>query len=403
MEPRGQGVIADEILRGLLLLVMLSAPFSIAVSQTALGAAILLRLGLFVAGRGLRRTGLEIPLSLWLAWILVTLPAASDPAESIHHLRRWWLLPALWLFAETKTRQRRGLFFALALGMSGVATYGLLQGWGLVPVASEFVQMGKIPLSTNPMTAGAMMMIGALCALAFLLSVGDRRILAAAAITLPLTLWALLLVQSRAGWLGFLIGAFLLLLLRRPRWAWLLPLLLSLGLLFGPPRYRARFLSAFGPGKQYRSNWQRLYMWKTGWRILKEHPLTGLGDRDLRRVYKSHTPPEDRDKVVIYGHFHSDPVMFAVLWGAPGLALALAFLIWIPALQAGRLRRRSSSLGRGPPESEAWTRAGLAAWTGFMVAGMFEWYFGDAEVILLIWILTGLSLAGGGEYEEHPA
>ena len=35
----------------------------------------------------------------------------------------------------------------------------------------------------------------------------------------------------------------------------------------GPERYRERFTSAFGRGDEYKSNWQRRYMWKTGWQI----------------------------------------------------------------------------------------------------------------------------------------
>ena len=35
----------------------------------------------------------------------------------------------------------------------------------------------------------------------------------------------------------------------------------------------------------------------------------------------------------------------------------------------------------------------LAGYTGFLVNGLFEWNFGDSEVIMLVWLLTGLALA----------
>jgi len=394
MAGEGQSSLADWILPGLLALVIGSAPFSIAISQSALTLAILARL-IVRPRRPPPRTGLELPLLLWLGWILLTLPAATAPLESLQHMRRWLLLPAVWIFAEAarSCEARKHFFPALALGSGGVAIYGILQGFGVIGIAPEFVEMGKLPLTTNPMTAGALMMICSLAMLAFLMRAGSRSRTVLAAVAFALCLWALAMIQARSCWLGFIAGAFVLLFAERPRWAWLLPALLVLALALGPPRYRDRFTSAFRPGTEYRSNWQRIYMWKSGWRILKDHPFTGIGDRDLRELYERYTPEQDRDKVVIYGHLHSNPVMFAVLWGLPGFVLAMLFLLTIPILQWKRLRMLEVLGGRAPPQSTAWTLAGLAVWTGFFIAGLFEWYFGDAEVILLLWILTGLSLA----------
>ncbi len=402
MESKGRGGITDGILGGLLVVVMLAAPFSVAISQTALGAAILLRVAMLFAGRKLALTGLEAALLLWLGWILVTLPAATDPVESVRHLKRWWLIPAVWLFAETALDSRWRRFFvpALALGLAGVSVYGLLQAFEVLEIAENFKRMGKLPLTTNPMTAGAIMMMGSLTLFAFLMTFprGPRGLFLALAF--GLSFWVLILIQCRSCWMGFLAGLFVLFLLRRPRLAMILPVLLLVALLLAPPQYRERFTSVFRPGKEYASNWQRLYMWKTGWRILKDHPITGIGDRDLRTFYEAYTPEEDREHVIVYGHFHSNPVMFAVLWGVPGLALALVFLASIPWIQWRRLRALGRLGERAPPEQRAWVLAGLSVWTAFMVAGLFEWYFGDAEVILLFWTLLGLSLSPLKEPDE---
>ncbi len=394
MNPEGRGKITSGIMGGLLILVIFAAPFSIALSQSALALAILLRATQLVMGRRLTLTGLEAPLFLWLGWILVTLPAATDPVESLQHLKRWWLIPAVWLFVETARDRllRKFAMPALALGLTGVAIYGAMQSFGMVEIAENFQRMKKLPLTTNPMTAGAIMMMGSLTLLSFLMRMERSWRTLLTAIAFALSFWVLILIQCRSCWMGFLGGVFLLLLLRRPRLAPLLPLALILALLFAPPQYRERFTSAFRPGKEYRSNWQRVYMWKTGWCILKDHPVIGIGDRDLRAFYERYTPEEDRDKVIVYGHLHSNLVMFAVLWGVPGLALGFMFLLSIPMLQWKRWRALKAAGGRGPPEAEAWILAGISVWTSFMIAGMFEWYFGDAEVILLLWAITGLSL-----------
>jgi O-antigen ligase len=403
MNREGRGGITGEILTGFLLLVAFAAPFSIAISQMALAGAILLRLAGFFRTPRLPRLGLEIPLLLWLGWILLILPAATDPGASVLHLKRWWLIPALWLIAEaaSKDRARKLFFYALALGMSGVAIYGILQGFGIIDIAQEFRDMRKLPLTTNPMTAGGIMMIGSLTLLAFLERRQNHWRTIFLALAFLLSLWTLLFIQSRACWLGFLGGAFVLLLLRKPRLAWAIPVILALALVFGPAEYRSRFTSAFKPGVEYRSNWQRIHMWKTAWLILKDHPLIGIGDRDLGEFYKQYTAEENRENVVTYRHMHSNPVMFAVLWGVPGLAFALVFLFMIPLLQWRRFRALKTAGDRAPPDLLAWTTAGIAVWTGFMIAGLFEWYFGDAEVILLVWIIIGLSLTPWEKLHEN--
>jgi len=394
MNLEGRGKITSGILSGLLILVIFAAPFSIAISQSALALVILLRATQLFAGKRLSLTGLEVPLLLWLGWIIVTLPAATDPVESLHHLKRWWLIPAVWLFAESARENilHRFAMPALAIGMAGVAVYGALQSFGVLEIAENFQRMKKLPLTTNPMTAGAIMMMGSLTLLSFLMRPQRNWRTVLTALSFALSFWVLILIQCRSCWMGFLGGVFLLLLLRRPKLAALLPLALILALVFAPPQYRERFTSAFRPGTEYHSNWQRIYMWKTGWRILKDHPVIGIGDRDLRAFYERYTPEEDRDNVVVYGHLHSNLVMFAVLWGVPGLVLGFMFLLSIPMLQWKRWRALKTAGGRGPPEAEAWIIAGISVWASFMIAGMFEWYFGDAEVILLLWAITGLSL-----------
>ena len=168
--------------------------------------------------------------------------------------------------------------------------------------------------------------------------------------------------------LGLLAGLLLLFLYRRPRWTPGLVLLIVAAVMLGPPQYRGRLLSVFQQDQAHRSNLQRVHQWKTAWRILGDRPLTGIGDRDLREIYRAYTPPKDRGKVKVFGHLHSNPVMWAVLWGVPGLGLALLFLGAIPVLQLRRLRAWRAARLRAPPAAEAWALAGLAAWTGFFTS-----------------------------------
>ena len=378
------GALLGRLRKAALLTAAFSMPFSIALSQGALTLAIACALAEALGGRRPPRLGIELPLFAFVAWALLTIAFSQDPGESLRHAKRFLLLPALWLFAAagSEERWRLRLIAALSLGSAGVAAFGILQY-----LRGPGGLAGRAMLTQGYMTAGGLMMMTALALLAFCLRPGAARARRWLLPALALTLVALVFTHTRNAWLGFAAGALLLFLLVRPRLAPLvLGLLLAAGL-FAPSGYRERLLSSFDP--QHPNNVQRVIMWRTGWDLLADHPITGVGDLDLKNIYRARHAGE---QVEIKGHLHSNPVMFAVLWGWPGLLLALGFLGAL-AWQLGRRWRALAALGeRAPPWAAGWTLAALAAWLGFMLGGLFEWSFGDAEIALLLWSLCGLGL-----------
>ena len=83
------------------------------------------------------------------------------------------------------------------------------------------------------------------------------------------------------------------------------------------------------------------------------------------------------------GHLHSSPVEVAAERGLPALAVWL--WIWVAFFRhAGRLVRR---LRPDQPRERALTVASLAGVTGFLVGGLFQHTFGDAQVVMLVYAL----------------
>lgn len=368
-----------------LLLLVLTTPFSIALSQSALALALLLGAACLAAGWRPARTGVELFALAFVAWGLADIAFSLDPGESLGHAKRFLLLPAHWLFAMAVVTEWRRAWTLAALGTggAGVAVYGIVAcaaGPGGIALRANLTQ--------GYMTAGGIMMLVGLSLLAFLAVLPGRRARRLAAAALVPVLAALVLTQTRSAWLGFAAGGLVALLLSRPRWAAVFAVLLLVGGAAAPERYRARLLSAFDPS--HPDNRQRLVMWDTARLILRDRPLTGTGDLDLREVHRGYHPGADVETV---GHLHSNPAMFAAIWGWPGLVLALAFLLALGALLVRRWIALRAAGARAPPLARGWTLAALAAWTGFMVGGLFEWSFGDAEIALLLWSLTGLGLA----------
>lgn len=375
----------DRVLAAALLLTALSMPFSIAISQAGLAAATLL--GLLRAARGVRppRTGLELFVFAFVAWALVDILFSLDPAESLRHAKRFLLIPALWLWAGwlRDERCRRHALAAFALGAAGVAVFGIVQY-----LRGPGGLAGRADLTQGYMTAGGVMMLAALVLLAFLerLQRGRNRLILL--VGLLLVLLALVFTHTRSAWIGFVGGTLVILLLRRPKVTPIFLLLLVLTGIAAPQGLRERLLSSFDPTHPH--NVQRVIMWRTGWRMLLDRPLTGVGDLDLKSIYRGYHEGED---VEIKGHLHSNYAMFGALWGLPGLVLVMLLLLATGGLLLRRQREFKALGDRAPPLAAGWSTAALAAWTGFMLAGLFEWNFGDAEIILIFWSLVGAGLA----------
>jgi O-antigen ligase len=87
--------------------------------------------------------------------------------------------------------------------------------------------------------------------------------------------------------------------------------------------------------------------------------------------------------VHVHGHMHNIFLQVAVTLGSIGLAAFVWLLVSILRMTAGLFR---SAL---PPPERAWAAGSLGATAGFIVNGLFEWNFGDAEVLTLWLILIG--------------
>lgn len=132
----------------------------------------------------------------------------------------------------------------------------------------------------------------------------------------------------------------------------------------------------------------RLEVWREAFGIIKDNPLVGIGKgsegklkRSLGLYDQGRLPP---------GHFHSTPVQIAVWWGLAGLIFYCGFMT-ILVVEIWRLIRRVRS-------EEKWQLSGIAlgglgAVLAFNVSSLAHFNFGDGEVVMAFWLLTGLVFA----------
>jgi putative inorganic carbon (HCO3(-)) transporter len=394
---RTADAVTERVLPGAVILLALSATVSVSTSQSALGLALLGLLVRWIRGVPPARTGLEWCAAALLGWACVSVIFSTDRVQSLVFLRRFYLLSALWIAATVVVTERRRRLVLVALGLGGVGLglFGVFQLWrhggaAYLPGSGQLV--GRVTLTQGYMTGGGVMMIVGLGLTGFVMAPVSRRTRLLCLGALVVVGLALVLTLTRSAWLGFAAGAGVLVLLTRARWTPLLAVLLAVSILLMPQTIRTRLASSFDPA--HRDNAERVAMWKAGWRILWDRPVTGVGDRDLKAIYPRYRGERGRETP---GHLHNNLLMFAVIWGVPGFLLAVAFLVTAFVLAWRRWRRLRAAGPRAPPLALGWAQAAVAVWIGFNVAGLFEWNFGDAEVVLLLWLVMGLGLAAGGE------
>ncbi len=194
----------------------------------------------------------------------------------------------------------------------------------------------------------------------------------------------LALTLTRGAWLGFLAGATTLSLVLRRIWVVVAigGVLLAAFFLLPAGSLEHRLRSLGDPSDPTAR--ERLYMWQSGLHIVRDHPLTGVGPGQVKAVFPRYALPEAFKKTT--SHVHNTPLQIAAERGVLGL---LAWLwLWIQFFVEGV--RRLRKLGPGEARERTLVAGSLAAVLGFLVAGLFEYNFGDSEVVMVAYAVMAL-------------
>jgi putative inorganic carbon (HCO3(-)) transporter len=303
-------------------------------------------------------------------------------------LKKLLLIPIVYLTVnQVQSEKRLKEVVWLLLGVTGLVSL-----YGIIIYLGGLEERASATFSIY-MTTGGILMMADLVAIALLLNLKRRRELAALGAIVVLVSACLAVTYTRSAWLGLVVGLLLMAILRHRKVLFLF-LILAILIPFAPHGIKARAASIVDPKDP--TNHERVLMWQAGWRMLKDRPVLGLGPIDMKEPYQKYKLPEAREVV---GHLHNNFVQVAATMGSLGL---LAFLYWIFAMLKSQVRSY-----RKVPGNERFMKGvvlgGLAAYTGFLVNGLFEWNFGDSEVIMLVWLFTGLALATERLLEEGSA
>jgi putative inorganic carbon (HCO3(-)) transporter len=362
---------------------------SIAAANILLGLTALLWLALLIS----RREAVEVPRFFWwllayAAWTLVAAVFSIDPSTSIRDSKQ------LLLFAVVPIAYR------LLRGHRSLVAIDVVISVAALSAAIGIVQFGILKWNTPDqrpqgalgmyMTYSGQLMLVACVAVARILFWPKERVWPL--LVLPALIFALTVTLSRNAWVGAGAGIGLLLLFRDFRLLGILPVLLALFIALAPQHITERLTATFqvqqGHGGSdtttatVQSNQDRIAMAKSGIRMIKDRPITGVGPDMVMELY-----PVYRDKTAVKQlavHLHNVPLQIAAERGIPALLLWLGFVF---VLARGYFQRHAT------PSWIFLSNAGLACVAAMIAAGMFEYNFGDSEFLMLFLLLVTLPYA----------
>jgi O-antigen ligase len=204
-----------------------------------------------------------------------------------------------------------------------------------------------------------------------------------AALALPVCGWALLVSRTRNAWLGALAGVAVVALLRKPKALFALAGLVAAVFLARPTAVIDRLTVTDA------SSIDRYYQWQAGVDMIKDRPWFGQGPGMILRTYPKYRWPEAPNTQA--PHLHDNALQIAA---ERGLLCLGAWLWWMATSLADSWREVRSLLRGTPPRGPAWVAvAALAGLLALMAAGLFEYNFGDSEVLMFLLLVAALPYA----------
>ena len=386
--------------------------FSIAVSQILLGGAIL---ALILGHVRLRFPRITLPLALFLLGTLVAFAFSEVPSAGLSQIKHMYLyltLPVVFTAIGT-TRRASFYFMAVVAASALMALLGCIQYAQKLHAAHaagkdfyEFYLEARITgLQKHWMAFSGQELYGLLIGVAglFFAPVPARRPrlhLAIRVFCILIIGVALVLSETRGVWVAAFIGMTYLLWCWRRIYTLAAPVVVIVSLLVAPKNIRDRVDSLFHPHGDTDSNSHRIVCWRTGWEMIKAHPLLGLGP-DVQKLKFYDYVPKDIPWPLptgFYGHLHNLYIQYAADRGIPTMLMIVWFLLAI-IINAWRKLAR---LAPGPSIHRFLLQAGIACTIGSMIEGIVEYNL-NTSVVLALFLAIAACTSLAAENEQQPS
>lgn len=357
---------------------------SISLSEIALGVLLVCLL----VERRRWTLPLVAPIAAFAAWTIVSALASARPLDSLLAAKGLVWLATTWVVLNALDDRAAAHRFATALFVliAGVAALAIVQvaacpgpraGGGLLAWFFHKCERARGFYSIYMTLAGVIAMVLASAVPRF--AAGTLRV-GTAGVAWLVALVGLGLTYVRSAWVGFVVGSVgALAVVRRRGWpVGLAVLLLALALSLPGVVDRVRTIGSVADD----TTRDRLAMLSGGLRMARDHPWLGIGPGQVKFLYPVYAPPEALRRST--SHLHDTPLQILVERGVVGLALWLWLFVAFFRRSVAIYRRLRAR------EDRALVAGVMAAIVTFLVAGLFEYTFGDTEVLLVACALMSL-------------
>ncbi len=190
---------------------------------------------------------------------------------------------------------------------------------------------------------------------------------------------SMMLTQSRNVMLAVIVCIFILGIVQSRKFLIASFALIIIGILFLPSGMTDRIKSI--ADVNHPSNQSRIEMYKTGLEIFKDHPLTGVADSHILEIYSTYKKPDVPGEGV---HLHNNFIMILATTGIFGFISFFIMFILIFLKQIKLFRKES------PGVNKMLILGSILVMISFQICGLFEWTFGDHEVMTVFYFLLSV-------------
>lgn len=376
---------SERLLWVLLLLFLFFISFSIAVSHIFLTSAFVVYVyRKFRHDPTAPRAPLLTPALAFVYCVCLSVIFSIHPSQSVFHAKDIALFIIIPIFYDSvnDTQDIKVIYGILILAGVISAAFGFYQ---FFQVDGQALGARIHGFMGNWMTFSGLLMILNVLLLSNLLFLKKHPIwfypaFAVLSVTLVLTL-------TRNAWLGFFSAAFVLIAMRKIRWVIALPLVAGIvfvgSVAMFPSTIGSRMQNLFNPNET--SARDRILMIKSGWEIIRDYPLTGVGSGMIPQIY-----PRYRATDSVFRnnqHLHNN---FVQLAAENGILAVIAFIWLISKVLLDLIHWKRNVMS---PEEKFIIYGSIGILVSLIVSGMFEYNFGDSEIKMLFLVLITIPYA----------
>jgi len=350
---------------------------------------------LLASGERLRLPRIWLPLALFLLGTLLSLAFSDNPAAGLPQVRKFYVfLELLVVSSLLRSLQMVQWLFLTWAGLGAItAIRGCVQ---FLQKVNEAQRLGRsfydyyvgdriTGFTSHWNTYSAEEMFAFIMLAALLLFGPPLRRVGVWVVCGVLLATAIVLGETRGIWIAVAVAALYLC------WWWkkwlviALPLVALLAIALAPDAIRNRFTSIFKP-RGVDSNQFRVVTWRTGLRMIEQHPWLGLGPEEVNLQFEKYIPPDVPRPLPSgwYGHLHNIYLHYAAERGIPTM-LVLMWLLGKIIYDFGRGLRQLPP-GWGP--RRYLLHGGIAVVLATLAEGVVELNLGDSEVLTMFLVVV---------------